>query len=223
FYEGPLELLPFFAQREYLRWSDVSIYKVVEAIVAFLPTLPLEEGIETLVLISRLLRLKVFALLPVPPTDKAERLPSEGAWVKENGVSRLSPMLLQEWERRITLQKFRWARLPGREEEKASPAIESITPMRLFQAYMRILKEYCSWQAYAPTPLPFSPEQVQSELHALFTSSQTWSLQRLWESLFPHPLYRAIAFLFLLAWIHEGRILIKQTSIWEAELYWHPS
>jgi len=220
FYEGPHDLLLTFAQRAQIRWEDLSLEELFSAMLSILPSLPLEERIEMLLFISHLMRLKAFALLPARlPAEEEEVSPTTPSATLSGGS--LWEKVKTEWEKLLHENRYR---LPRPETEAPVPAatvITGLTQMRLFRAYEELVRRYHRRHAvHKLAPLPFSPEEVESQLMRLFEESPRLSLKRLWEQLLPHPIYRAIAFLLLLSWIQEGHLSLVWQSPWDVELSW---
>lgn len=223
FYEGPHDLLLFFAQKSRISWMDLSLREILDASAKLLPALSMEERMELLVFLSHLLRLKAVALLPY-----GERLPQaeEGSetYQAPNGSQGFSAFregpLLAEWERRIARAQYFLAR-PASPEEQGEKVIIGLTQMRLVRAYEEVLLRLRKRHSvHRVAPLPFVPEEVEQELQNRFLERVQWVLQELWETLRPHPLYRAMAFLFLLAWIQEGRVGVEISTPWQVVLSW---
>lgn len=220
FYEGPHDLLLTFAQRAQIRWEDLSLEELFSAMLSILPSLPLEERIEMLLFISHLLRLKAFALLPArllteegeaPPAAQSTTLSGGGLWEKVRA----------EWEKLLHESRYR---LPRPETDTPIPAatiITGLSQMRLFRAYEELVRRYHRRHAvHKLAPLPFAPEEVETQLLRLFEERPRFPLKRLWEKLLPHPIYRAMAFLLLLSWIQEGHLSLVWQSPWDVELSW---
>lgn len=215
-YAGPQDLFLVLAQRETLDWSQLSTQEAFAAAQQLLPSLPLEERMELLVFLAHLLRLKAFALLPLPLVEEESLHPSPNG--KHAAASYKA--MAQLWEGRIQQQSYR---LPRGSFEKigVEPALVGLTQMRLFQAYKSMLERLQKRLAvHSPEPLPFSPEAVAQELETFFARSARWSLSALWDRLRPEALYRAVAFLWLLVWIQEQRLAIQQQSVCEVWLMW---
>lgn len=202
---------------------DLSLRETLEAAAQLLPALSMEERMELLVFLSHLLRLKAFALLPQGERPAQEE---EGAdsYRAVNGSQFFSAFgegsLLAEWERRIARAQYFLAR-PASPGEQGEKVIIGLTQLRLVRAYEEVLLRLRKRQAvHRPLPLPFVPEEVERELQVRFLEQSQWVLQELWETLRPHPLYRAMAFLFLLTWIQEGRLTIEILTPWQVVLSW---
>lgn len=217
-YAGPQDIFLVLAQREPLDWAQLSAQEALAAALQLLPALPLEERMELLVFLAHLLRLKALALLPLPPAVEEESLtPSSNG----NGAA-LFPykVLAEHWEARIEQQSHRLPR-GSFEAISAEPPLVGLSQVRLLQAYKSVLERLQKRQtAHAPLPLPFSPEAVAQDLAELFTQAPDWRLSDLWKQLRPEPLYRAMAFLWLLVWVQEQRVAIQQQSICEVWLSW---
>lgn len=216
-YAGPQDLFLVLAQRETLDWSQLSTQEALAAAQQLLPSLPLEERMELLVFLAHLLRLKAFALLPLPPVEEEPVHPSPNG---NHATAASYKAIAQLWEERITQQSSRLPRGSFEQIEVESPVV-GLTQMRLFQAYKSMLERLQKRLAvHSPEPLPFSPEVVAQELKTFFARSARWSLSTLWERLRPEALYRAVAFLWLLVWIQEQRLAIQQQSVCEVWLIW---
>ncbi|MCX8112560.1 MAG: hypothetical protein N3E49_05110 [Bacteroidia bacterium] len=220
FYEGPHDLLLTFAQRAQIRWEDICLEELFSAMLAILPALPLEERIEVLLFVSHLMRLKAFSLLPTP--NQSEETPetpptfskADSFWEKVSHV----------WEPLIQESLYRLSRSAEKPPETAEPVILGLTPMRLFRTYEEMVRRYHRRQAvHRPTPLPFTPEEVETHLVRIFEHKPTQLLSHLWSQLLPHPIYKALAFLMILVWIQEGTLSLTLKSPWDVELSWQRS
>jgi len=202
---------------------DLSLRETLEAAAQLLPALSMEERMEILVFLSHLLRLKAFALLPQGERP-AQEVEGSDLYRTVNGSQVFSAFregsLLAEWERRIARAQYVLAR-PASLGESGEKVITGLTQLRLVRAYEEVLLRFRKRQAvHRPAPLPFVPEEVEEELQSRFRERLRWGLQELWETLRPHALYRAMAFLFLLSWIQEGRIAIEGSTPWQVVLSW---
>jgi len=217
FYEGPHELLLVFAQRARLSWRDLSLSKLFNGLVTLFPHLSLEEQAELLVFVSHLIRLKALALLPAPPQPtQAEPSPEQPSW-----ASFPLAAILEAWEPLLSEQAFRWPRPASPQAVEGEKVITGLSAFRLVRAYQEVLQRLRRRQTRTRlTAPPFTLEEVEASLVSFFQESPTWPLDQLWQRLYPHPFYRAVAFLLLLDWIQEGRLLLQAEDPWSARLSW---
>ncbi len=217
FYEGPHDLLLVFAQRARLSWQDLSLSELLNGLVTLFPHLSLEEQAELLVFASQLLRLKAFALLPAPPPPAA----AEPSPPPPSFSSFPLAAILEVWEPRLAEQAFRWPRPNSPQAVEREKVITGLSAFRLVRAYQEVLERLRRRQSRARlTAPPFTLEEVEASLVSFFQESPTWPLNLLWQRLYPHPFYRAMAFLLLLDWIQEGRLLLHAEDPWSARLSW---
>lgn len=221
FYEGPHDLLLTFAQRARIRWGDLSLEELLSAMLSILSSLPLEERIELLLFVSHLLRLKAFALLPARAlTEELEETSSPESRPSTGPIS-LWERVSTEWEKLLQASQYRLPRPPADPSIPVATVITGLTQMRLFRNYEEVVRRYHRRHAvHRPTPLPFSPEEVENQLQQLLEEKSRLTLRRLWDQLLPHPIYRAMAFLLLLSWIQEGHVALTWHSPWDVELSW---
>jgi chromatin segregation and condensation protein Rec8/ScpA/Scc1 (kleisin family) len=207
-----------FAQKERLRWADLSLREVLSGVARLLPLLPLAERMELLVFVSQLLRLKAFALLPVERKDEPTEILSSSTGERVlKGIAECLPL----WERQIAEQSFRLRRPASETEVEGEVVITGLTQIRLVKAYEEVILRWRRRQAvHRLEPFPFSAEEVEEQLVGLFRQASSWSLTQLWGELVPHPMYKAMAFLFLLLWIQEGKVALSVESPWCATLSW---
>lgn len=217
FYEGPHELLLVFAERARLSWQDLSLSELFAALVTLLPDLALEERMELLVFASHLIRLKALALLPVPLQAGQVESQTEGSVPPSFPFAEL----LRSWEPLIERQAYRWPRPTPTEALEKERFITGIPVFRLVRAYQEVLERMRRRQARAALAAPpFTLEEVEANLLGYFQQCPTWWLSELWQRLYPHPFYRAVALMVILGWIQEGRLLLQVEDLWSARLSW---
>lgn len=217
-YAGPQDVLLVLAQREPLDWSQLSVQEVLAAAMQLLPALPLEARMELLVFVAHLVRFKAFSLLPTPTLPEEEPSP-----LSANGSSATPQsykVLAEQWGAQIERESYRLPR--GRfEDVSPEPPVVGLSQVRLLQAYKSLLERLRKRQSvHTPEPLPFSPEAVAQDIEGLFAEAAQWKLSDLWQQLRRDPLYRAMAFLWLLVWVHQQRLALQQQSVCEVWLTW---
>lgn len=211
-YEGPSELLLFFAERGKVPLSQLTLSELIQVALGLLEGLPLEDRLSILLFFAHLSRLKAYFLLPAPAVASETQPPPRS--------DTLAILPLDWLAQRIATYSYRLARMPS-ESTSTQAELEPISPWKLLQAYQAVLARQEKTQAtYQVAPPPIQLETIEKDLLTRFSQNPQQSLRALWQNLPNVPLYRIAAFLTLLSWIAEGKLQYTATSLWDGLLEW---
>ncbi len=213
-YEGPSELLLFFAERGKVPLTQLTLSDMIQTALRLLEALPLEDRLSVLLFFAHLSRLKAHFLLPTAePEPDTLVSPTQAA----AGLSNLPLVWLAE---RIATYSYRVARL-SEENLPTKSELLPISPWKLLQAYQAVLaRQEQAQTTYQVAPPPIRLELVEHDLQGRFAREPYQTLKALWQSLPAISLYRVAALLILLNWIAEGKLQYKASSLWDGVLEW---
>ncbi len=221
-FEGPLDLLLYFIEREEIPIYDIPIGKITEDFLQYLQYMrenALEIGGEFIAMASQLMYIKAKMLLPSvvkeegdPRKPLVEQLLAHKqakAWAQ--ALKTLEQQAQKRFKRGFTEQEQQWL-------QRSLKTIHHLAPMqsyKLLKVYLEVLERFCI--RHRPPqrsikPYPYTVREVKHYILGLLRLRSRWHFEELLQR-DPSRLYVVFTLLALLDLAQEQRIAIVVQSI----------